>query len=60
MQFGIKGFSATSRFLLADAHMVIAREYGFPSWNKLKHYVEALETNRNPNYLKARLLFKNL
>lgn len=26
---------------LADAQLVIAREYGFPSWPKLKHHVEA-------------------
>lgn len=27
-------------FKLADAQLVIAREYGFPSWGALKHYVE--------------------
>ena len=29
--------------LLADAQLVIAREYGFPSWPKLKRNVELLE-----------------
>src|SRR5690349_15777612 len=30
----------TSKFSLADAQLVIAREYGFPSWPKLKHHIE--------------------
>ncbi len=30
-----------SPFALADAQLVIAREYGFPSWPALKHLVEA-------------------
>ena len=30
-----------SPFALADAQLVIAREYGFPSWATLKHDVEA-------------------
>jgi hypothetical protein len=29
-----------SKFSLADAQLVIAREYGFESWPKLKHHVE--------------------
>src|ERR1700722_13343969 len=29
-----------SKFSLADAQLVIAREYGFQSWPKLKHHVE--------------------
>jgi HEAT repeat protein len=34
--------SATRRrFLLADALLVIAREYGFPSWPRLKAYIVA-------------------
>jgi ankyrin repeat protein len=30
-------------FALADAQLVLAREYGFPSWAKLKHHVESLQ-----------------
>ena len=30
-------------FTLADAQLVIAREYGFESWAKLKHHVEAVQ-----------------
>jgi hypothetical protein len=29
-----------AKFPLADAQLVIAREYGFQSWSKLKHHVE--------------------
>src|SRR5215469_8972574 len=32
----------SSKLSLADAQLVIAREYGFGSWPKLKHHVEAL------------------
>lgn len=28
---------------LADAQFQIARHYGFPSWSKIKHYVDSLE-----------------
>ena len=31
------------RVALADAQLVLAREYGFPSWAKLKNYVESLQ-----------------
>lgn len=31
-----------SKLLLADAQLIIAREYGFESWPKLKHHVEVL------------------
>ena len=31
------------RVALADAQLVLAREYGFPSWAKLKHHVESLQ-----------------
>ncbi len=31
------------RIALADAQLVLAREYGFRSWAKLKHHVESLE-----------------
>ncbi len=30
------------RFVLQDAQLVVAREYGFDSWTKLKQHVEAL------------------
>jgi ankyrin repeat protein len=36
---GIPGKGAT----LADAQLMLAREYGFPSWAKLKHNVESLQ-----------------
>jgi ankyrin repeat protein len=35
--------AAVSPFALADAQMVIAREYGFASWSKLQSHVKALE-----------------
>jgi ankyrin repeat protein len=31
------------RVTLADSQLVLAREYGFPSWAKLKHHVESLQ-----------------
>src|SRR6266404_5052653 len=37
-----RSFSA-KRVALADAQLVLAREYGFPSWAKLKHHVESLQ-----------------
>src|SRR5277367_5952024 len=30
---------------LADAQFVIAREYGFDTWAKLKHHIEAVRTS---------------
>lgn len=32
---------ASARFTLADAQSTIAREYGFPSWTKLRAYLDA-------------------
>lgn len=32
---------------LADAQLVIAHEYGFASWTRLKHYVESLQRPRD-------------
>lgn len=32
----------SSKLSLADAQLIIAREYGFESWPKLKHHVESL------------------
>src|SRR5580704_9403005 len=40
--------AADSRFALADAQLVIAREYGFESWPKLKIHVEALMRGDDP------------
>lgn len=37
------GSEAKSRFTLADAQLVIAREYGFESWPKLRAHVLQLE-----------------
>jgi ankyrin repeat protein len=34
---------AERRISLADAQLVVAREYGFASWAKLKHHVESLQ-----------------
>ena len=34
---------AASPFALADAHLVIASEYGFASWSKLRSHVKTLE-----------------
>lgn len=42
----LKNFSASSRFLLADAQLVITREYGFSSWTKLKLHVEKITTKK--------------
>src|SRR5262245_15050919 len=33
---------ATAQPTLADAQFALAREYGFESWPKLKHYVESI------------------
>jgi len=33
---------SAARFSLSDAQLVIAREYGFPSWPKLKEHVDAI------------------
>jgi hypothetical protein len=32
---------------LADVQLALAREYGFPSWRKLKAHIDALERNRS-------------
>lgn len=34
--------SRTNPYRLADAQFVLAREYGFPSWTRMKAYIEAL------------------
>ena len=36
------------RITLADAQLVLAREYGFASWAALKHHVDAQGTETNP------------
>ena len=38
------GVAAETPFPLSEAQLVIAREYGFASWPKLKHFVQALRT----------------
>ncbi|HEX4469532.1 MAG TPA: ankyrin repeat domain-containing protein, partial [Gemmatimonadaceae bacterium] len=47
----------TSAFVLADAQLVIAREYGFESWAALKHLVEAsrrvAKFNPHPHFADA-------
>jgi hypothetical protein len=55
IQTQLKNFSAASRFLLADAQLVIAKEYGFSSWTKLKLHVEKV-TTRKPK-VSARKVF---
>ncbi len=42
-KFHPRGEAARNGFQLADAQLVIAREYGFPSWAKLKEYVELVK-----------------
>src|SRR5271154_3219088 len=41
-------FSAPASLKLADAQHAIARDYGFPSWPKLKDHVESLAKVRQP------------
>jgi hypothetical protein len=42
-RFGsLPSFSAPANVKLADAQHLLAREYGFPSWPKLKEHVESL------------------
>ena len=37
------------RIVLADAQLVVAREYGFPSWPALKQHIDAqADTTRSP------------
>src|SRR5512145_1982737 len=43
-------FSAPERIRLADAHLVIAREYGFTSWPRLVRYFRALERQDYSRY----------
>lgn len=52
-------FSSSSRFLLADAQLVIAKEYGFSSWSKLKLHVE--KTNmKTPEVSKRKVFIQEL
>jgi hypothetical protein len=39
--------AGTERIALADAQLVIAREYGFTSWPRLVHYFQAVERQRH-------------
>ncbi|HLY59859.1 MAG TPA: ankyrin repeat domain-containing protein [Terriglobia bacterium] len=40
--------AAASPFVLADAQLVIASEYGFASWSKLQSHVKTLEAASSP------------
>src|SRR5260221_3759883 len=44
----LASFSTPASVQLADAQHVIARDYGFPSWSKLREHVEALARVREP------------
>lgn len=35
----------SGRVTLADAQLILAREYGFESWAKLKHHLEAMQSS---------------
>lgn len=49
--FGARGMLKPEQFQLADAQWLIAREFGFASWPKLKAHVEAIEfAARNPPF----------
>ena len=37
-------------FKLSDAQLVIAREYGFSSWPRLKHHIETLQTGLDKTF----------
>jgi hypothetical protein len=39
--------ASRGRVALADAQFVLAREYGFDSWAKLKHHIQALPHSRS-------------
>jgi HEAT repeats len=49
----INAFTSSQDLKLADAQFVIAREYGFPNWARLKTYVEALQPTPNASSRKA-------
>lgn len=42
-EFHPKPDQAISKFRLSDAQLIIARTYSFPSWSKLKQYLEVLD-----------------
>lgn len=42
-EFHLTPEDSSKEFQLSDAQLVVARSYGFPSWTKLKLYVEAVE-----------------
>jgi hypothetical protein len=58
IQTQLKTFSASSRFLLADAQFVIAKEYGFSSWTKLKLHVE--KVTKKPKLSKRKVFIQEL
>jgi ankyrin repeat protein len=52
-------FKQTPTPKLADAQRVVAREYGFPSWPKLKAHVESLEIADTDPVTLAKTAFHN-
>src|SRR5262249_35694749 len=49
----------SARFTLTGAHLVIAREYGFVSWPKLKEYVEKAKSQANDPVEELKQAFKS-
>jgi len=43
-----------TRFSIHDAQRVVARQYGFSSWSKMKHFVQRSLAGRNPSDTKLR------
>src|SRR5436190_5381657 len=48
-----------AKFSLSGAQLVIAREYGFSSWLKLKEHVASLGTDRDPIQLLGKAIHEN-
>ncbi len=49
----LRMLTSNQNLKLADAQFVIAREYGFPNWVRLKTYVEAVQPNPKASSRKA-------
>jgi hypothetical protein len=49
----VKAFTSSRDLKLADAQFVIAQEYGFPNWARLKTYVAALQPTPKASSRKA-------
>jgi len=43
-----------TRFSILDAQRVVARQYGFSSWSKMKHFVQRSLAGQNPSDTKLR------